>query len=86
MPKEMNIFAPNIPQARMGGCRAWPQNLQGSAQAFADSCPPGAKRRKISLIGRPDAGCLARGPRGSTSAEAHGLSRNHEGEVQGLGS
>jgi hypothetical protein len=86
MPKGMTIFAFNILPARMGDCRAWPQNLQGSAQASADSCPPGARRCKISLIGRPDAGSLARGHRGLTSAVAHILSRNSEGEVQGFGS
>jgi hypothetical protein len=86
MPKGMTIFAPNILPARIGGCHAWPQNLQGSSQAFADSCPPGARRCKVSLIGRPDAGSLARGPRGLTSAVAHILSRNPQGKVQGFGS
>ena len=86
MPKGLTTFAANILPKRMGGCRAWPQSLQGSAQGFADSLPPGAKCRKLNLIGRPDAGCLARGPRGSTRAEAHGLSHNPEGEVQGFGS
>jgi hypothetical protein len=86
MPKGMTIFASNILPARMGGCRAWPQNLQGSEQVFADFLPPGAGRGKISLIGRPDAGSLARGHRDLTSAVAHSLSRNLEGEVQGLGS
>ena len=86
MLKGLTPPAPNISPARMGDCRAWPQNLQGSAQAFDDSYPPGARRCKVSLIGRPDAGSLARGHRGLTSAVAHILSRNHEGEVQGLGS
>jgi hypothetical protein len=86
MPKGMTIFAPNILPARMGDCRAWPQNLQGSAKAFDDSCPPGARRCKVSLIGRRDAASLARGHRGLTSAVAHILPRNPEGEVQGLGS
>ena len=86
MPKGITTCAPNTLPARMGGCRSWPQNLQGSAQGFADSLPPGARRCKISLIGRPDAGSLARGHRGLTSAVAHNLSRNPEGEVQGFGS
>jgi hypothetical protein len=86
MPKGMTTFTPNISPVRMGGCRAWPQNLHGSAQGFADSRPSGARRCKINLIGRPDAGCLARGHRGLTSAVAHSLSRNPEGEVQGFGS
>ena len=86
MSKEMNIFAPNISPARMGGFRAWPQNLQGPAEAFPDFLPPGARRYKISLIGRPDVSSLARGHRGLTSAVAHILPRNPEGEVQGLGS
>jgi hypothetical protein len=86
MSKEMNIFAPNISPARMGGFRAWPQNLQGPAEAFPDFLPPGARRCKISLIGRPDVSSLARGHCGLTSAVAHILPRNPEGEVQGLGS
>jgi hypothetical protein len=86
MPNGMTIFAPNILPARMGGCRAWPQSLHGSEQGFTVSLPSGAKRCKISLIGRPDAGSLARGPRGLTSAVAHNLSRNPEGEVHGFGS
>ena len=85
MPKGMTISAPNILPARMEGCRAWPQNLQGSEQVFADFLPPGAGRGKINLIGRPDAGSLARGHRGLTSAVAHILSRNPQGKVQGFG-
>ena len=86
MTEGMTISAPTILPARMGGCRAFPQNLQGSEQVFADFLPPGAGRGKINLIGRPDAGSLARGPRGLTSAVAHILSRNPQGKVQGFGS
>jgi len=86
MPKGMTIFAPNILPARMGDCGAWPQNLRGSAQGVAVSLPPSVRRGKISLIGRPDAGSLARGHRGLTSAVAHILSRNPQGKVQGFGS
>ena len=85
MPKGISTFAPNFLPASMGGCRAWPQNLHGSEQGFAVSLPPGVRRCKISLIGRPDAGSLARGHRGLTSAVAHILSSNSEGKVQGFG-
>ena len=84
MLKGITTPAPNILSARMGVCRAWPQNLHGSKQGFAASSPPGARRGKINLIGRPDAGSLARGYRGLTSAVVNILSRNPEGEVQGF--
>jgi hypothetical protein len=86
MLKGITTPAPNILSARMGVCRAWPQNLHGSKQGFAASSPPGARRGKINLIGRPDAGSLARGYRGLTSAVAHILSRNLEAKIKGFGS
>jgi hypothetical protein len=77
--------APIISHPEMEGYVARFQNLHGSEEALVDSERPGARRCKISLVGRPNAGSLAWGHRGLTSAEAHGLSRNPEGEVQGLG-
>ena len=86
MPKGLTTFAANILPKRMGGCRAWPQNLRGSAQGVAVSRPPSVRRCEISLIGRPDADSLARAHRDLTSAVTHILSRDPQGNVQGFGS
>ena len=78
--------APIISHAEMADYVARFQNLHGSEEALVDSQLAGARRCEVSMIGRPDAGSLARGHRGLTSAVAHILPRNPEGEVQGLGS
>ena len=77
--------APIISHAEMADYVARFQNLHGSEEALVDSQLAGARRCEVSMIGRPDAGSLARGHRGLTSAVAHILSSNSEGKVQGFG-
>lgn len=57
------------------------KSLRGSDEAYVDSRLPGHKRRKINIIGGPEAGKVDWLPSVLEQAEKSGLARDEKGEL-----